>query len=135
MKEVQLDIFTINDNQKIDKIVNSIKDKLSKYGIDELYRKQFKGQTPLLREIYETLSKKANYEDYMKDLISELLKIVPLLNSKNMFQETGIFEYESRCYGYTVGKYIIDGIPYLGCQCPLYCLDMLPKHFFKELIK
>lgn len=131
----QLNLFDIAGEEQYCNIKKRIVDKLSKYGIDEIYIREFKGKTPLLREIYERLSKCNNYSDYINDLISELLKIVPLLNSKNMFKDTGIFEYESGWYGYSIGKYEIDGISYLGCQCPLYCLEMIPNYFFKELIK
>ena len=50
----QLNLFEVIEQNHIDNSKESIESKLSKYEIDELYRKQFKGQTPLLREIYET---------------------------------------------------------------------------------
>lgn len=132
----QLNIFEITEQEYIDNIKESIESKLSKYEIDELYRKEFRDKTPLLREIYETLSKEENYNAYMNDLISELLKIVPMVKTNSMFKEKGIFEYgNSGRYGYTTSKYEINGIKYNGSSGPLYCLDMLPKHFFKELIK
>jgi hypothetical protein len=127
----QQNLFNINDEEQINLKREEILSKLEHYGIDEIYAKEFKGKTPLLREIYERLSSVDKYNAYMNDLISELLKIVPLLNSKNMFQGTGIFEYENGWYGYTMGKYEVDGVTYFGCQSPLYCLEMLPKHFFK----
>lgn len=132
----QLNLFEVIEQNHIDNLKESIESKLSKYEIDELYRKQFKGQTVLLREIYETLSKETNYQDYMNDLISELLKIVPMVKTNSMFKEKGIFEYgNSGRYGYTTSRYEINGIKYNGSSGPLYCLEMLPKHFFKELIK
>lgn len=132
----QLNIFEVEREYEVTNKYKFIKDKLSKYSIDKVYEKEIKNNGYLLREIYETLSKETNYQDYMNDLISELLKIVPMVKTNSMFKEKGIFEYgNSGRYGYTTSKYEINGIKYNGSSGPLYCLEMLPKHFFKELIK
>jgi hypothetical protein len=128
----QLDIFEIEIDTITKNNFKTIKDKLSKYSIDKVYEKELKGQGSLLREIYERLSKQKDYELYMKDLINELLKIVPLVEQHYKFDKKGIFKYENGNYGFQMTKYIKDNLFYNGVQGPLYCLEMLPKIFFES---
>jgi hypothetical protein len=127
----QPSLFDIEQEERDNASYNAIRSKLKHYGIDEIYSKEFKGKTPLLREIYERLSKQTNYNDYMNDLINELLKVVPLVKEDCYFEKTGIFKYGDGKYGFTTTAYEANKIKYNGCTCPLYCLEMLPKIFFK----
>lgn len=92
MKEIQLDIFTFNDDENIDKVVNSIRTKLSKYkSVNKKYLECFvETSTPLLNTIRESLESDKDYGSYITDLVEELKKIAPYYdNGKSAFDIKG----------------------------------------------
>jgi len=62
--DMQLSMFDEVDteNNNVD-----LKDLMS-YGVDDYYKKEFAGKTPLLSEVHDTLSKLPNYKEYYKKL-------------------------------------------------------------------
>jgi hypothetical protein len=123
----QLNIFEVEQEYEVTNKYKFIKDKLSKYSIDKVYEKEIKNNGYLLREIYERLSKQKDYKEYMEELVSELLKILPLVEIDITKKENGIFKYDNGNYGYKMKSYVKDDLHYNGMTGPLYCLDMLPK--------
>lgn len=104
----QISIFDIEK----DNTYTSILEQLESYGIDEYYRKHFKGNHELLRTIEEELEKLPNYHEYREKMYKMLVE-----HFKDRDDVELIYFKE---YDY-IRIYEPTGTG------PLYCLEMLNK--------
>ena len=122
----QLNIFEIEYETKVKNKYETIKEKLSKYKIDEIYIKKFRGQSTVLWVINEELKKQKDYEKYYEELYQELLKYIPQTERDYNFKNFGIFKGNDTIF-YQIGKHTENGLEYNGAIGPIFCLEMLPK--------
>lgn len=107
----QLSIFDIEKNN----VFNSMLEQLDKYGIDEYFRKNYKGNHELLRVIQEGLEQLPNYCEYRTKMYEMLIEYF-----KDR-EDVEIIYYKDYDY---IRVYDPTG------SYPLYCLEMLDKSIF-----
>jgi len=110
-----------NDNYK------RIKKQLSKYSIDAIYEKEFKGQWSVFNVIKKRLEQQEDYKDYMNELIKELTKTKPV-EERTYGCDRNIIWKTDDTYGYNTNINT-------RTSSPFYCIDMIPKAMFEELSK
>lgn len=74
----QIDLFTMAEQEMQQDEYDRIYNKLSHYGIDESCVAKFKGTSPTIGETSRYLQSLPNYDDYLRDLIQELKKRLPI---------------------------------------------------------
>ncbi len=130
----QLNIFNLESENIIESTYNVIKNKLEKYGIDKIYEEEIKGNCWIFNKIYDRLSKEKRYEEYMKDMIEEVMKVIELVTFDYNDKRNGIFKYDEGEYdkfGFKVNRDIKNKDEIYKSQGPFFCLEMLPKELFE----
>ena len=117
----QLSIFNYNS----DSIKNIILEKLSNYGIDQLYEKNFKEKNHTFIEIKNVLKTNKNYKAYLQELANELKKHLRL--SENIYLEF-FDKKEDKSFQLIDDSIIIRTRRSIG---PIFCVSMINNEIFE----
>lgn len=117
MNDRQITIFDVIDNKPF----NDLREKLSKYIIDDVYLNEFAGRYVTFGEIERRLMNLQNYNEYIKELFNVLKEYIPVINKKTASLTTGMY---FDCNSIRIHQ--------LYQEYTIYCLEMLDKKIFKE---